>query len=116
MKMFVEPSHIYLHTGVVDFRKSINGLLVIIEFELELSPFDDAMFIFCNKKQDKLKIVYWDKTGFVMWYKVLQKDRFKWPKLNDMSHIKLSEQQLAWLLGGYDVIGHRALNYTSMGL
>jgi transposase len=47
----------------VDFRKSINGLLVIIEYELELSPFNDALFIFCNKKQDKLKIVYWNNTG-----------------------------------------------------
>jgi len=50
MKMFVELNDIYLHTGFVDFRKSINGLLVIIERELELPPFDDAMFIFCNKK------------------------------------------------------------------
>ena len=116
MKMFVKPNDIYLHTSFVDFRKSINGLLVIIECELELSPFDDAMFIFCNKKQDKLKIVYWDKTGFAMWYKVLQKNRFKWPKLCDMSHLRLSEQQLTWLLGGYDVIGHSTLHYTSMGL
>ena len=65
------------------------------------------MFIFCNKKQDKLKIIYWDKTGFVMWYKVLQKHRFKWPKLDDMRHIQLSEQQLDWLLSGMDVIGHQ---------
>jgi transposase len=63
MKMFLEPNDIYLHSGFVDFRKSINGLLVIIEYELELSPFNDALFIFCNKKQDKLKIVYWDNTG-----------------------------------------------------
>jgi transposase len=56
------------------------------------------MFIFCNRNQDKLKIVYWDKTGFAMWYKVLQKDRFKWPKLANMQHIQLSEQQLQWLL------------------
>ena len=63
MKMFVEPNDIYLHSSFVDFRKSINGLLVIIEYELELSPFNDALFIFCNKKQDKLKIVYWDNSG-----------------------------------------------------
>jgi transposase len=116
MKMFIEPNDIYLHSGFVDFRKSINGLLVIIEYELELSPFNDALFIFCNKKQNKIKIVYWDRTGFALWYKVLQKNRFKWPTLNDLKHIRLSEQQLQWLLGGYDVIGHRTLNYTSTGL
>jgi transposase len=63
MKMFVEPNDIYLHSSFVDFRKSINSLLVIIEYELELSPFNDALFIFCNKKQDKLKIVYLDNSG-----------------------------------------------------
>jgi transposase len=56
MKMFIEPNDIYLHSGFVDFRKSINGLLVIIEYELELSPFNDALFIFCNKKQNKIKL------------------------------------------------------------
>ena len=116
MKMFVEPNEIYLHSGFVDFRKSINGLLVIIENELELSPFSDAVFIFCNKKHEKLKVVYWDQTGFAMWYKVLQKQRFKWPKVDAFKHLKLSEQQLDWLLGGYDVIGHGRLNYKASGL
>lgn len=116
MRMFVEPNDIYLHSGFVDFRKSINGLLVIIESELELSPFSDAIFIFCNKKQDKLKVVYWDKTGFAMWYKVLQKQRFKWPKVDELRHLKLSQQQLDWLLGGYDVIGHSRLSYSALGL
>jgi transposase len=60
MKMFVEPNDLYLRSDFVDFRKSINGLLVIIEYELELTPFSDALFIFCNKKQDKIKVVYWD--------------------------------------------------------
>ena len=116
MKMFVQPNDIYLHSCFIDFRKSITGILVIIEFELELSPFNDAIFIFCNKKKDKLKIVFWDKTGFAMWYKVLQKNRFKWPKLDDLKNITLSEPQLEWLLGRYDVIGNRTLNYTSTGL
>ena len=50
MRMFVEPNDIYLHTDFVDFRKNRNGLLIIIQFELELLRFEDAMFIFCNKK------------------------------------------------------------------
>jgi transposase len=51
MKMFVEPDDIYLHTGFVDFRKSINGLLTIIENELEVDAFTGALFIFCNKSR-----------------------------------------------------------------
>jgi transposase len=71
MKMFVEPDDIYLHLDAVDFRKSINGLLAIVENELELNAFTGALFIFTNRKQDKLKCLYWDKTGFALWYKRL---------------------------------------------
>jgi transposase len=72
----------------------------------------DALFIFSNKKKDKLKILYWDKTGFAMWYKRLEKQRFKWPSDDQLSRLILSEQQLNWLLGGYDVIGHKPLQYS----
>jgi transposase len=58
MNMFVEPNDIYLHSGFVVIRKSINSLIVIIEYELELFPVSDAIFIFCNKKNNKLKLVY----------------------------------------------------------
>ena len=62
MKMFVEVSAIYLHRDPVDFRQSINGLAVV-EQAMLLSPFDDALFVFCNKSRDKIKVLYWDKTG-----------------------------------------------------
>ena len=111
MKMFVEPSSIYLHRPFVDFRKSINGLSVIVEASMELPAMSGALFIFCNKAKDKLKILYWDKTGFALWYKRLEKDKFKWPKKMDTDCIELNEQQLSWLLNGYDVIGHQQVNY-----
>ena len=95
MRMFVDPSDIYLHLDAVDFRKSINGLVVIVEQQVELSPFIDAMFIFSNKKRGKLKILYWDKTGFALWYKRLEKQRFKWPKDDQISHtVLLSKNSL----------------------
>lgn len=50
MRMFVEPSDIYLYLDNVDFRKSINGLIVVVEQQMELNPFRDALFVFCNKK------------------------------------------------------------------
>jgi transposase len=116
MKMFVEPADIYLHVDAVDFRKSINGLVVVVEQQLELSPFSDALFIFCNKHKNKLKILYWDKTGFALWYKRLEKQRFKWPKDRELSRLMLSEQQLNWLLDGYDIIGHQPLVYQTVSL
>src|SRR5690554_7337734 len=64
MKMFVEPPAIYLYKQPVDFRKSINGLSAIVEAEMDRSPFSGAVFVFCNRQRDKLKVLYWDKTGF----------------------------------------------------
>lgn len=116
MKMFVEPDDIYLHVLPVDFRKSINGLLAIVESELALNAFTGALFLFSNKKRDKLKCLFWDKTGFVLFYKRLEKHKFKWPSDADMQHMRLSEQQLNWLLSGFDVIGHPPLQYSVSGL
>ena len=75
-----------------------------------------SLFVFCNKAKDKLKILYWDKTGFALWYKRLEKERFEWPTKFDTdldSEIELTEQQLNWLLEGYSVIGHQVLDFQS---
>ncbi len=114
MKMFVTPPEVFLYRDVVDFRKSINGLVGIVEDELEYDAYTGALFVFCNKARDKLKILYWDKTGFALWYKRLEKQKFKWPRKVSNQVFKLTEQQLAWLLSGYDVVGHDPLHYESV--
>ena len=116
MKMFCETTDIYLHREPVDFRQSINGLMVIVEQNMQLSPFTGALFVFCNKARNKLKILYWDKTGFALWYKRLEKERFKWPMPLTHSTIELNENQLHQFLAGYDVIGHQTLIYQCSGL
>ena len=75
MKMFVEPPGIYLHKQPVDFRKSINGLSVIVEEHMRLSAFSGALFVFCNRQRDKVKVLYWDQTGFAYGTNVLKKTR-----------------------------------------
>lgn len=116
MRMFAELPKVYLHRDAVDFRRSINGLVCIVEMQMEISPFEEALFMFCNKAKDKLKIVYWDKTGFAMWYKRLDKHRFQWPTQADNATLTLSEQQFHWLLDGDDIIGHQPLFYQSVAL
>ena len=115
MQMFVEPSTVYLHRDIVDFRKSINGLSLIVEQELAMDVYSSALFVFCNTKRDKLKILYWDRTGFALWYKRLEKQKFKWPTRIEQT-MNLSEQQLEWLLSGYDIVGHQALHYQAHSL
>jgi transposase len=114
MNIFVDVPEVFLHRDVVDFRKSINGLVGIVEDELEHDAYTGALFVFCNKARDKLKILYWDKTGFALWYKRLEKQKFKWPSKVSDPVFELTEQQLAWLLSGYDVVGHTPLHYESV--
>lgn len=103
MKSLKSFDAIYLHRDPVDFRKSINGLSVIVEQQMQLSPFADALFVFCNKRRDKLKVLYWDSTGFCLWYKRLEKDKFKWPRKDSTPTINLSNEQMDWLLRGFDI-------------
>ncbi len=115
MKLLAEVNTLYLHREAVDFRKSINGLVLIVEQEMKLSPFADALFIFCNKSRDKLKAVYWDKTGFCLWYKRLEKDRFKWPRKPGSVVMNLTDAQWNALLGGFTIEGHQPLQFEHFG-
>ena len=113
MRMFVDVPKMFFHRDFVDFRKSINGLTGIVEYELARDAYSGALFIFYNKAKDKLKILYWDKTGFALWYKRLEKQKFKWPCKISSQELILSSDQLQWLLSGYDLLDHESLHYQS---
>ena len=103
---------VYLHLAPVDFRKSIDGLCALVELELELSPFSPALFVFCNRNRDKIKLLYWERNGFVLWYKVIEsREKFVWPRHFEEEVVTLTVEQLNWLLDGYDVFRqpHRLL-------
>ena len=114
MRMFLEPAAVYLHRAPVDFRQSINGLAARVEGAMHLSPLSGALFLFCNRHRNKLKILYWDETGFALWYKRLEEARFCWPCTGDAVWT-LSEGQLQALLQGYDISRlppHKILHYS----
>ena len=105
---------IYLHRDAVDLRKSIDGLAAIVAGEMCLDVFGPHLFLFCNKRRNKLKVLYWDSTGFALWYKRLEKDQFIWPRKMDEEVIRVDGHQLEWLLRGYDVWKmkpHKKLHY-----
>ncbi len=85
---------VYLCRDIVDFRKGINGLSVLVEQELEHNPFSEHLFVFCNRSRDKVKILYWERSGFCHRQKSLEKARFKWPRKSETGVITLSGQQL----------------------
>lgn len=103
MKTFVDVGSVYLHREPVDFRKAIDGLSLIVEQAMGLSVYDSALFVFCNRRRDKLKVLYWDHSGFCLWYKRLEKEKFKWPKKDHREVIALNEEQFDWLLRGFDI-------------
>jgi len=108
---------VHLCREVVDFRKGINTLSILVEETLCLDPFSEQLFVFCNRKRDKVKILYWERNGFCLWQKRLEKARFKWPRREAADVITLTGQQLNWLLDGYDVMQmkpHEALFFKSV--
>ena len=80
MKWFSEIPVVYLHRDPVDFRKAVNGLSMLVSSEMDLDPYDSSLYVFCNRSRDKVKILHFDETGFVLWYKRLEKAKFAWPR------------------------------------
>ena len=97
-----EDFSVFLHRDFVDFRKSIDGLSCIVGSDFSEDPFQKNLFVFVNRKRDKVKMLYWDRTGYALWYKRLEKGRFKWPK-GGKDTVELSREQLEWLLQGIDI-------------
>lgn len=110
------PGHTqaYLSLGSTDMRKSINGLSIMVEDCLKLDPFSGQLFVFCNRRRNIIKILYWDKNGFCLWQKRLEKDRFKWPK-NEEEVFAISRRELRWLIAGLDITtAHHTLKYQTL--
>lgn len=79
MRSVREFSAIYLHRAPVDGRKMINGLAAIVESEMGKSPMDGSLFVFTGRRRDSIRLLYWDRCGFCLWMKKLEKERFRWP-------------------------------------
>ena len=95
---------VYLACGHTDMRKSINGLAAIVEGSFKLDPFNDSLFVFCNRNRDRIKILEWDGDGFWLYFKRLEKGRFKWPAHGENNTMLLSGEELHLLLGSPRVL------------
>jgi transposase len=101
----------------IDFRKGIPGLSVLVEAELSQDPFTHRLFVFINRSRTSLKMLYWERNGFCLWQKKLEQERFKWPRHLKDELITLDDQQLNWLLEGYDLRHlqpHKMLRYKTV--
>ena len=105
---------VYVHRDAIDFRKNINGLASLVEQGLGMNVFACAVFVFGNRRRDRIKILGWDRNGFWMLQKRLEDARFVWPR-EDGAVVELTVQQLHWLLDGIDLSamrGHSAAYFS----
>lgn len=114
MILDLDQLNIYVKPGSTDMRKQINGLSVMVQEHLQRDPFSGSLFLFCGKTKKLLKILYWDRNGFCLWMKRLEKDKFPWPQ-ESSSVNEITREQLEMLLKGIDFWNaHRKLNYSSV--
>lgn len=105
---------VYLHGAPVDMRKQMDGLALLAREGIREDPLSGALFVFVNRGRNKLKILVWERNGFVVWYKRLERQRFHWPRSAE-AVLTLTGEQLNWLLDGYDVWRmkpHEALHFS----
>ena len=104
--MFIQPgeiSAVYLHIDHVDFRKGINGLGCEVTMSFGDRSSGKNLFVFTNRQKNKIRILYWDDTGYALWHKSLDADRFKWPSDADIETLEITTDQLKWLLSGISI-------------
>ena len=115
MMAVTEEVEVWLHREPVDFRRQINGLVLIVEQEMEANPFAKRVYAFTNRRRDRARLLYWDRNGFALWMKRLEKDRFPWPEDGDET-VVVGRREIAWLLDGIDFFRlrpHREIFYES---
>ena len=99
---------IWLYPNPIDFRKQTDGIVMLIADHLQLNPTLGQLFLFRNRHANKIKILWWDRNGFWLCYKRLEKGRLEFPAINDVA-MELSRDQLSWLLSGLDLSKHTQL-------
>jgi transposase len=99
---------IWFYPNPIDFRKQMDGLVMFIADHLQMNPASGQLFIFRNRSRNKLKMLWWDRNGFWLFYRRLEKGSFKLPQANDAA-LQLTRDQLSWLLSGLNCLQQVAL-------
>jgi transposase len=103
-KIFIRPGH-------TDLRKAVNGLNGIIKGQMADEPFSGNVYLFCNRERKLLKVIYWDKTGFWLSQKRLEKEKYPWPETGEEAR-EIKAEELGMLLSGIDFFkAHKELIY-----
>ena len=111
----LDGMEVHLATGATDMRKSFNGLAAIVQGTFKKNPLQGGLYVFSNRRRNMVKVLYWDRNGFCIWQKRLEKQSFPWPKSEEEA-LRLSRDELVWLLNGIDFRkAHKKLDYKLVG-
>jgi len=114
MRIDLETARVFVRPGVTDMRKHINGLAAVVEGAMGESPFTGNIFLFANRQKTTLKVIYWDRNGFCLWIKRLEKDRFPWPD-DEATAREITHEEVRMLLSGIDFWHrHGELRYATV--
>jgi transposase len=114
MRPRIDLAQVYLCRRPVDFRKGMRALAVLVEQELGCDPCAETVYVFTNRRRTAVKCLAWERNGFCLWHKHLEAERFKWPLHREETVVRLTGQELHWLLDGLDrrhLRPHKALSY-----
>ena len=105
---------IYIVCAYSDMRKSIDGLAAIIKETFGMDPFSPSLFLFCGRRRDRLKALFWEGDGFVLLYKRLENGNFKWPRIPEQAR-RLTQQEFRWLMEGLTIDQPKAIREARPG-
>ena len=114
---FTGADHVYIACGYTDLRRGIDGLAELVRQQFRLDPFSNTLFLFCGRKRDRIKALYWEGNGFLLLYKRLERGVYQWPRSESEAR-ELTPQQYRWLMEGLKVDqpkAHRDVTYISLG-
>lgn len=104
------PLRIFLYRLPTDMRKSFHGLVALTESALQQDPLSGSLFVFLNRRRDRIKILYWAETGFCIWYQQLEKGTYQLPteaQLEEAASVEVTRAQLSLILDGIDLASAR---------
>ena len=114
---FTGADRVYIACGYTDLRRGIDGLAELVRQQFRLDPFSNTLFLFCGRKRDRIKALYWEGNGFLLLYKRLERGVYQWPRSESEAR-ELTPQQYRWLMEGLKVDqpkAHRDVTDISLG-
>lgn len=93
---------IFLATAATDLRKAYDGLAVLVRQSLGQDPLSGSLYVFCNRRRDRIKILFWEEGGYWLCARRLEKGTFRWPQRDEVC-ARYGRQELLLLLGGIDL-------------